>query len=281
MLWQLCSSLFFFFLMIRRPPRSTQGVSSAASDVYKRQLYNHSFPLQHQKINSISNTSSSHKQQTMIKKIKKIEYSSSVLQIFNRLSMYSASINQMLKINKLKKTVKLDKLIVKLSVDNKYTPLPHAPTNELNTTKQPDMAKNKNSPTYKIAIIKPKKKKQLNLPEIRMYLKPLIQLYKNVVALFICTKLVHNICLNAKPRCCAVPQALRGLPKQGTIHMRIKQIGVHIKLTSQQNNTRQPQKDFTLKICMTKNSLAKKPVVYGRPAKNRHTMHIPVLIMGN
>eukprot|EP00831_Metopus_contortus_P052542 TRINITY_DN44103_c0_g1_i1.p1 TRINITY_DN44103_c0_g1~~TRINITY_DN44103_c0_g1_i1.p1 ORF type:complete len:151 (-),score=35.79 TRINITY_DN44103_c0_g1_i1:51-503(-) len=29
---------FFFFLMIRRPPRSTQGVSSAASDVYKRQL---------------------------------------------------------------------------------------------------------------------------------------------------------------------------------------------------------------------------------------------------
>ena len=27
----------FFFLMIRRPPRSTQGVSSAASDVYKRQ----------------------------------------------------------------------------------------------------------------------------------------------------------------------------------------------------------------------------------------------------
>eukprot|EP00831_Metopus_contortus_P068491 TRINITY_DN61252_c0_g1_i1.p2 TRINITY_DN61252_c0_g1~~TRINITY_DN61252_c0_g1_i1.p2 ORF type:complete len:102 (-),score=29.14 TRINITY_DN61252_c0_g1_i1:107-412(-) len=27
----------FFFLMRRRPPRSTQGVSSAASDVYKRQ----------------------------------------------------------------------------------------------------------------------------------------------------------------------------------------------------------------------------------------------------
>ena len=26
-----------FYLMIRRPPRSTQGVSSAASDVYKRQ----------------------------------------------------------------------------------------------------------------------------------------------------------------------------------------------------------------------------------------------------
>eukprot|EP00831_Metopus_contortus_P039912 TRINITY_DN3124_c0_g1_i3.p1 TRINITY_DN3124_c0_g1~~TRINITY_DN3124_c0_g1_i3.p1 ORF type:complete len:282 (-),score=58.96 TRINITY_DN3124_c0_g1_i3:130-975(-) len=30
--------VFFFFLMIRRPPRSTQGVSSAASDVYKRQV---------------------------------------------------------------------------------------------------------------------------------------------------------------------------------------------------------------------------------------------------
>eukprot|EP00831_Metopus_contortus_P048739 TRINITY_DN39883_c0_g1_i1.p1 TRINITY_DN39883_c0_g1~~TRINITY_DN39883_c0_g1_i1.p1 ORF type:complete len:163 (+),score=12.67 TRINITY_DN39883_c0_g1_i1:42-530(+) len=29
--------LVFFFLMIRRPPRSTQGVSSAASYVYKRQ----------------------------------------------------------------------------------------------------------------------------------------------------------------------------------------------------------------------------------------------------
>ena len=34
-----CSSLFacFFFLMIRRPPRSTLDRSSAASDVYKRQ----------------------------------------------------------------------------------------------------------------------------------------------------------------------------------------------------------------------------------------------------
>eukprot|EP00831_Metopus_contortus_P002875 TRINITY_DN11072_c0_g1_i4.p1 TRINITY_DN11072_c0_g1~~TRINITY_DN11072_c0_g1_i4.p1 ORF type:complete len:112 (+),score=19.83 TRINITY_DN11072_c0_g1_i4:56-391(+) len=30
--------VIFFFLMIRRPPRSTQGVSSAASDVYKRQV---------------------------------------------------------------------------------------------------------------------------------------------------------------------------------------------------------------------------------------------------
>mgnify|MGYP002683706151 CR=1 FL=1 len=29
--------LFLFFLMIRRPPRSTQSRSSAASDVYKRQ----------------------------------------------------------------------------------------------------------------------------------------------------------------------------------------------------------------------------------------------------
>ena len=31
-------SLFFFFLMIRRPPRSTLDRSSAASDVYKRQV---------------------------------------------------------------------------------------------------------------------------------------------------------------------------------------------------------------------------------------------------
>ena len=30
-------TLIFFFLMIRRPPRSTQSRSSAASDVYKRQ----------------------------------------------------------------------------------------------------------------------------------------------------------------------------------------------------------------------------------------------------
>ena len=30
--------LLFFFLMIRRPPRSTQSRSSAASDVYKRQV---------------------------------------------------------------------------------------------------------------------------------------------------------------------------------------------------------------------------------------------------
>ena len=31
-------SVLFFFLMIRRPPRSTQSRSSAASDVYKRQV---------------------------------------------------------------------------------------------------------------------------------------------------------------------------------------------------------------------------------------------------
>ena len=31
--------LVFFFLVIRGPPRSTQSRSSAASDVYKRQLY--------------------------------------------------------------------------------------------------------------------------------------------------------------------------------------------------------------------------------------------------
>ena len=31
--------VFFFFLMARRPPRSTQSRSSAASDVYKRQVY--------------------------------------------------------------------------------------------------------------------------------------------------------------------------------------------------------------------------------------------------
>eukprot|EP00825_Cyclidium_porcatum_P049823 TRINITY_DN8697_c0_g1_i3.p2 TRINITY_DN8697_c0_g1~~TRINITY_DN8697_c0_g1_i3.p2 ORF type:complete len:103 (+),score=7.92 TRINITY_DN8697_c0_g1_i3:46-354(+) len=35
-----CSSDFFFFLMIRRPPRSTHCISSAASDVYKRQAMN-------------------------------------------------------------------------------------------------------------------------------------------------------------------------------------------------------------------------------------------------
>ena len=33
--------VYFFFLMIRRPPRSTLDRSSAASDVYKRQLQLH------------------------------------------------------------------------------------------------------------------------------------------------------------------------------------------------------------------------------------------------
>ena len=33
-----CVYVFVFFLMIRRPPRSTQSRSSAASDVYKRQV---------------------------------------------------------------------------------------------------------------------------------------------------------------------------------------------------------------------------------------------------
>ena len=33
----LCGFWLFFFLMIRRPPRSTLDRSSAASDVYKRQ----------------------------------------------------------------------------------------------------------------------------------------------------------------------------------------------------------------------------------------------------
>ena len=44
LLWMYYYSLeyfvfFFFFLMIRPPPRSTQSRSSAASDVYKRQVY--------------------------------------------------------------------------------------------------------------------------------------------------------------------------------------------------------------------------------------------------
>ena len=35
----LAASLALYFLMIRRPPRSTHCISSAASDVYKRQQY--------------------------------------------------------------------------------------------------------------------------------------------------------------------------------------------------------------------------------------------------
>jgi len=38
--WAAVVLFFFFFLMIRRPPRSTQSRSSAASDVYKRQMFN-------------------------------------------------------------------------------------------------------------------------------------------------------------------------------------------------------------------------------------------------
>ena len=39
--WQILNreSFFLFFLMIRRPPRSTLDRSSAASDVYKRQVF--------------------------------------------------------------------------------------------------------------------------------------------------------------------------------------------------------------------------------------------------
>eukprot|EP00825_Cyclidium_porcatum_P035024 TRINITY_DN36742_c0_g1_i1.p3 TRINITY_DN36742_c0_g1~~TRINITY_DN36742_c0_g1_i1.p3 ORF type:complete len:149 (-),score=25.51 TRINITY_DN36742_c0_g1_i1:73-519(-) len=39
-LLSLCDVIYmcFFFLMIRRPPRSTHCISSAASDVYKRQV---------------------------------------------------------------------------------------------------------------------------------------------------------------------------------------------------------------------------------------------------
>ena len=33
------TNTYVFLLMIRRPPRSTQSRSSAASDVYKRQVY--------------------------------------------------------------------------------------------------------------------------------------------------------------------------------------------------------------------------------------------------
>ena len=37
--------ILFFFLMIRRPPRSTLDRSSAASDVYKRQEYEAAWAL--------------------------------------------------------------------------------------------------------------------------------------------------------------------------------------------------------------------------------------------
>ena len=41
----------FFFLMIRRPPRSTQSRSSAASDVYKRQVADMGTPVTTNEIN--------------------------------------------------------------------------------------------------------------------------------------------------------------------------------------------------------------------------------------
>src|SRR5674536_380947 len=48
-LWRLLSSesLSFYFLRIRRPPRSTLSSSSAASDVYKRQPINDSDDSDH------------------------------------------------------------------------------------------------------------------------------------------------------------------------------------------------------------------------------------------
>eukprot|EP00825_Cyclidium_porcatum_P037654 TRINITY_DN4198_c0_g1_i9.p1 TRINITY_DN4198_c0_g1~~TRINITY_DN4198_c0_g1_i9.p1 ORF type:complete len:137 (-),score=48.67 TRINITY_DN4198_c0_g1_i9:69-479(-) len=47
-------SCFFFFLMIRRPPRSTHCISSAASDVYKRQGINAEYMGFHKKIQELS-----------------------------------------------------------------------------------------------------------------------------------------------------------------------------------------------------------------------------------
>ena len=41
-MWIVC---VFVFLMIRRPPRSTQSRSSAASDVYKRQFLNRQYTV--------------------------------------------------------------------------------------------------------------------------------------------------------------------------------------------------------------------------------------------
>eukprot|EP01016_Furgasonia_blochmanni_P045776 TRINITY_DN6503_c0_g1_i13.p1 TRINITY_DN6503_c0_g1~~TRINITY_DN6503_c0_g1_i13.p1 ORF type:complete len:148 (+),score=17.35 TRINITY_DN6503_c0_g1_i13:3-446(+) len=54
----------FFFLMIRRPPRSTQSRSSAASDVYKRQVKIHIFNHHHMFIGFTS-----HDKQFVIKSI--------------------------------------------------------------------------------------------------------------------------------------------------------------------------------------------------------------------
>ena len=47
----------FFFLMIRRPPRSTQSRSSAASDVYNRQLNNLVQEDKLRRINTFDNVS--------------------------------------------------------------------------------------------------------------------------------------------------------------------------------------------------------------------------------
>eukprot|EP00658_Telonema_sp_P-2_P044512 TRINITY_DN32415_c0_g1_i2.p1 TRINITY_DN32415_c0_g1~~TRINITY_DN32415_c0_g1_i2.p1 ORF type:complete len:181 (-),score=14.85 TRINITY_DN32415_c0_g1_i2:147-689(-) len=47
-------SLFVFFLMIRRPPRSTLSSSSAASDVYKRQVRSYGFLQQCSCLSTIS-----------------------------------------------------------------------------------------------------------------------------------------------------------------------------------------------------------------------------------
>ena len=44
------SSFSVFFLMIRRPPRSTLDRSSAASDVYKRQIQNPPFGVEWKKV---------------------------------------------------------------------------------------------------------------------------------------------------------------------------------------------------------------------------------------
>ena len=41
-------AVLFFFLMIRRPPRSTLDRSSAASDVYKRQLQKEHPEMRHE-----------------------------------------------------------------------------------------------------------------------------------------------------------------------------------------------------------------------------------------
>ena len=46
--------MLFFFLMIRRPPRSTLDRSSAASDVYKRQNQDVSYTLNWDELRALS-----------------------------------------------------------------------------------------------------------------------------------------------------------------------------------------------------------------------------------